>query len=349
MIFFKNLLPGKLFFTALLVLCLTSMNQAFDMKKIGTTMDKVSEKIPKPAATLEKFDIKKISLRDITFTFDIGVSNPYPVAINLDGILLDFSVEKNRLFHTSTSKGFKVNARGKAVNSFDITLTYESIIKLIRDYNSHDYLDCVIDITVIIPIPKTIQAIPESVKLAFKIDQKIPAIKPRISITKFAVTGPTAKDIEEAIKKSTRENVKKADPAKVKRMFDSLIGGKPVETPVVNIDDLDLKFKVTFDINLENQAKAPLKFNALQFDFLVNSDKLVNGNTNALTKNATTTVLQVVNEFSSKNLTKAVLNAFKNGRGTFTLKGNTALSLPPEILNHPLVLDFNEEGDFNLR
>jgi LEA14-like dessication related protein len=319
------------------------------MNKIGDTFGKISEKIPRPTATMEKFDIKKISLRDITFTFDIGINNPYPIAINLDAVELDVSVEKNKLFHTTTSQGFKVSAKGKAVSSFDTTLTYESIIKLIQDYNTHDYLGCDIDVTVIIPIPKTIKAVPETVKLSFKLNQKIPAIKPRISVAKFNVIPPSKKDIEEAIKKSTIEAVKKADPEKVAGMFASIIQGKPVKTPEINPDDLDLNFKVNFDIILENQAKAPLKFNSLQFDFQVNSSQLVNGNTTALSASDTTTILRVVNEFSSKNLSKAVLSAFKDGKGNFTVKGNTSLNLPPSIINHPLVLDFKEDGSFNLR
>ncbi|MDH4262000.1 MAG: LEA type 2 family protein [Spirochaetia bacterium] len=319
------------------------------MNKLDGTLGKIADKIPKPTATIEKFDIKKISLRDITFTFDIGINNPYPVAVNLDAVELDFSIEKNKLFHTSTSKGFKVDAKGKAVNSFDITLTYESIIQLIKDYNSHEYLLCDVDVSVFIPIPKTIKAIPETVKLAFKLDQQIPAIKPKITIAKFTVIPPSQKEIEDAIKKSTVETVKKADPQKVRNMYISLIQGKPAQNQVVNPDDLDLKFKVNFDIILENLAKAPLKFNTMQFDFLVNSDLLVNGNSTALQGSDNKTVLRVVNEFSSKNLSKQVLSAFKDGKGNFTVKGNTSLDLPPSIIKHPLLLNFKEDGNFNLR
>ncbi|MDH4199496.1 MAG: LEA type 2 family protein [Spirochaetia bacterium] len=322
-----------------------------DMKisTLAEGLGKAAEKLPKPTATIEKFDIKKISLRDITFTFDIAINNPYSVAINLDAVELDFSAEKNKLFHTATSKGFKVAAKGKAVSSFDVTLTYESIIKLVQDYNSHDYLACDIDVMVIIPIPKTISNAPESVKLNFKLSQKIPAIKPKISIAGFNVIPPSQKDIEDAIKKSVVSAGKNVDPLKAVNMFRSLIQGKPVEKPEIKPEDLDLKFKVNFDIILENQARAPLKFNSLEFYFIVNSDQLVNGNTTVVSKNETTSILHIVNEFSSKNLTKAVINAFKDGRGSFTLKGNTSLHLPPEILKHPLLLDFKEDGNFNLR
>jgi len=338
-----------IFLFSILFLFGSAINPEFKLNNLGGKVTKVIEQIPKPTASIEKFDIKKISLRDITFTFDIGVNNPYPVGLNMDAVELDFSVEKHKLFHTATSKGFKVAAKGKAVSSFETTLTYESIIQLIKDYNSHDYLDCDIDVLVIIPIPKTVTAVPETVKLPFKLSQQIPAIKPKVSIAKFTVVPPNTKEIENALKKSTVDSVKKADPKKVMDMFTSLIKGDPVAAPEIKPQDIDLKFKVNFDIVLENQAKAPLSFNSLHFEFLVNSDQLVQGDTTKFSNSAATTILQVVNEFSSKNLSKAVVDAFKNGTGTFTVKGNTSLNLPPLILNHPLVLDFNETGTFNLR
>lgn len=340
----KNILLISIFF-----LFVSAVNPEFKLNKLDGQLGKITEKIPKPTATIEKFDIKKISLRDITFTFDIGVNNPYPVALNMDAVELDFSVEKNKLFHTATSQGFKVAAKGKAVSSFETTLTYESIIQVIKDYNTRDYLNCDVDVLVIIPIPKTVKAVPETVKLAFKLGQKIPAIKPKVSIAKFTVVPPNTKDIENALKKSALDSVKKADPQKVMNLFTSLIQGKPVSNPEIKPQDIDLKFKVNFDIILENQAKAPLIFNSLHFEFLVNADQLVQGDTTTFSNSGTTTVLQVVNEFSSKNLSKAVIDAFKNGTGTFTVKGNTSLNLPPAILNHPLVLDFSETGNFNLR
>jgi hypothetical protein len=66
-------------------------------------------------------------------------------------------------------------------------------------------------------------------------------------------------------------------------------------------------------------------------------------------KTGSTTVISVVNEFSSKSLNPSVLAAFKAGTGTFGLSGNTVLQLPPAVLSHPLKLEFREDGRFKLR
>jgi LEA14-like dessication related protein len=330
---------------AVLMLSCTMMCAGFDMKKLGSLADR----IPKPTATLEKFDIKQVSLRDITFTFDIGINNPYPVDLRLDGVNLDFSVEKNRLFQTTAAKGFSVKARGKQTTSFDVTITYESIMKLIQDYASRDYLNCDTDVLIRIPVPGIIKGLPPTVDFSFKLSQKIPAIKPKVSIAHFAVTLPTEAEVKTSLENAAVEAVKKADVKKVQGMLTAMIQGKSIPAPVIRPDAIDLRFKVGFDIVMQNEAKAPLDFTSLQFNFLVNSNALVKGGTSVVQKTGTTTVLRVENEFSTKSLNPSVLNAFKTGAGTFGLSGSTMLQFPPAIINHPVQLEFREEGRFKLR
>ena len=334
-------LPWILFlFLSCMVAC-----ASFDVSSIGALADK----IPKPTATLEKFDIKQISLRDITFAFDIGIKNPYPVSLKLDGVEIDFSVEKNKIFHTTAAKGFSVKSKAKQVTSFDVTLTYESIIKLIQDYGNRDYLNCDTDILIKIPIPQSITGLPPTIDFPFKLTQKIPAIKPKVNIAHFTVTPPSEADVKASLEKAATDAIKNVDVKKVQGMFTSILQGKSVPAPVITPDCIDLKFKAGFDIVLQNEAKAPLDFTSLQFNFIVNSNVLVQGSTTSIQKNGNTTVLHVENEFSSKSLNAQVLNAFKTGTGTFGLAGSTSLQLPPDILSHPLLLEFHEEGKFKLR
>ena len=98
-----------------------------------------------------------------------------------------------------------------------------------------------------------------------------------------------------------------------------------------------------------HEAKAALDFKSLQFNFMVNSNQLITGVSTNIRKTGTTTVLQVVNEFSSKSLNPSVLNAFKTGTGTFGISGSTTLQLPATVIAHPIQLDFKEEGGFKLR
>jgi LEA14-like dessication related protein len=334
----------------LLMLCVLflacSRNSAgFDISKLGSLVDN----LPKPTATLEKFDIKQISLRDITFTFDIGINNPYVIGLRLAGVDLDFSVEGNKIFHTTAAKGFTVKARGKAVTSFDVTITYASIIKLIQDYNRRDYLVCDTDVLIKIPIPETLQGLSSTIDFPFKLSKQIPAIKPKVSITGFNVAMPTVAEVQQSLADSAATAAKNLDANKVLNMFNTLVSGGTVKKPVIKPSDIDLKFKVGFDIVLQNETKAPLDFTSLQFNLWVNSDSLVKGNTSKIQKTGNTTILKVMNEFSSKSLTPDVLNAFKKGTGKFGLAGDTTIQLPKEVLDHPLKLEFKENGSFKLR
>jgi len=331
----------------LMLLCLMLLFHApvfagFDFNRLGS----LASKLPKPTATLEKFDIKQISLRDITFTFDIGINNPYLIDLKLAGVELDFAVEGNKVFQTTAAQGFSVKAKGKAVTRFDVTLTYDSIIKLIQDYSSRDYLTCDTDVLIKIPIPENLKGLPPSIDFPFKLSQKIPAIKPKVNITGFNVVAPTVAEVRKSLEEAT---VEKLDPEKVWTMFNAMVQGRKVVKPLISPEDIDLKFKVGFDIVLQNETRAPLDFQSLQFQFLVNSNPLVTGSTSEIKKPGNTTILSVVNEFSSRNLTPDVLKAFQTGTGTFALAGGTTLQLPPEILDHTLQLEFKEEGSFKLR
>jgi len=329
---------------ALVLLSLPGVLFSLDLKL--DKMGPLAGKIQKPTATLEKFDIKQISLRDITFTFDIGINNPYPVDLKLDGVELDFSVESNKVFHATAAQGFIVKAKGKQVTSFDVTLSYDSIIGLIRDYASRDYLRCDTDVLIKIPLPK-IKGLPPTVDFSFKFTQKIPAIKPNVSIARFTVTPPSVQDVKASLEKSAVSAVKSLDAKKVQGMLAALVKGGSVPKPEIKPEELDLRFKVGFDIVMQNEAKAPLDFTSLELQ--VNSNQLITGGASSLQKTGTTTVIRVTNEFSSKSLNPSVLAAFKTGAGTFGLSGSTTLQLPPAVLPHPLRLEFKEEGRFKLR
>jgi len=327
-----------------LLFCVASAQAGFDMNKLAP----LTTKLPKPTATLEKFDIKQISLKDITFTFGIGIANPYLVNLTLNGVDIDFSVESNKITHTTAAQGVVIPSKGKQTNYFDVTITYESIIQLVKDYTSHDFLKCDTDVVLKIPLPK-IKGLPKTADFSFRLSQKIPAIKPKVSIAKFSVTLPTEQDVKASLQKAATTAVKSLDAKKVQAMFSTILQGGTVPAPVVKPQDIDLKFKVGFDIVLQNEAKAQFDFTSLDFNFQVNSNQLITGAASQVQKTGTTTIIHVVNEFSSKNLNPSVLNAFKTGAGSFSLSGNTVLQLPPTIVNHPLKLEFKEDGNFKLR
>jgi len=295
-------------------------------------------KIPKPTAEIVNFDIDSISFTDITLLFDVEIYNPYPVKLKLSRVESTFFVENKQFFKTSTNK-LKIKAKGKETTRLFINLKYADIIGIVKDYSNKDSLECVVDMVVVLPLPKTVRKAAENVTFKFNLKKTIPAIKPEINIANFTVKKPSTAEIEAALKKA-RKNLN-ADS--VKNMFSSLIDGKSTNK-IIDPSALDLKLKVNFDIIMKNKTKAALFFKDLKYDFKVNNSKLVEGLTKDIKNKTGEYILSINNEFSSKALGKSILKAFSDGKGNFALTGYSMVKFPDKIKKTPLKLNFNEKG-----
>jgi len=299
-------------------------------------------KFPKPKAKIEKFQIAHISLRDITFLFDISITNPYPVDLKLAGIDLEFFIEGHTLMRASTSKGFVVKRNGKKINQFYMTIVYKDMAAIIKEFNERDFLDLDIDVAVHIPLPK-MKGLPKKITLDFKLHKKIPAVRPKVEVVNFKVHPPTIGQIDQSMKKKKN----KGDRKKKRKDYEDFFNGKTVKG--FKPQDLDLIFNVSFDIIITNETKAKLDFSDLNFNFLVNKKALVAGRTDKVKRTDNSVKLTVMNQFSSRNLSKQVESAFKKRKGTFTLVGDTLVSFPRFVSKNKVRLKFVEDGTFNFR
>jgi LEA14-like dessication related protein len=295
-------------------------------------------KIPKPTAEIVNFDIDSISFTDITLLFDIEISNPYPVKLKLSRVESTFFVESKQLFKTSTDK-LKIKANGKETTRLFVNLKYADIAGIVKDYGNKDSLECVVDMVVVLPLPKSVQKAAKDVTFKFNLKKTVPAIKPEISIANFTVKKPSTEDIEEALKKAK----KNLNADSVKKMFGAIIDGKSANK-IIDPSELDLKLKVNFDVVMKNKTKAAIFFNDLKYDFKVNNSRLVEGLTKDIQNKTGEYILSINNEFSSKALSKSILKAFSDGKGDFALSGYSMVKFPDKIKKTPLKLNFNEKG-----
>lgn len=300
--------------------------------------------IPLPEAKIVSFDIDSLSLRDITLLFDIEIKNPYPVKLKLSQMKSVFFIDKKQLFETSTNK-LKITAMGSATSRILVNLKYSDIINIIKNYGDREYLECEVDITLSLPLPKNMHNYKKEITFNFKLKQNIPAIKPEISIAGFTVIKPSKKEIEEAIERSKKKNLN-ADT--ITNMFGAIIDGKnPVK--VIDPSDLDLKLKVNFDVVMKNRTKTNLIFQDLNYNFNVNESKLVDGYTKDIKNKPGEYTLSVANEFSSKALGQSILSAFNKGTGNYTLKGFSMVKFPDKIKKNPIRLNFDEQGVLEIK
>jgi LEA14-like dessication related protein len=300
--------------------------------------------LPKPTAELKRFEVAGISLRDVTFLFEVAVKNPYPLALPFDGMTLGFSVEGAKVFTAASQGGFTVPASGSKSNAFTVTLSYEDVIKAVRDYTSKEYLRTVIDGTLSIPLPR-LPGLPKSISFRWSREQKIPAIKPRIAVLDFRVVPPTQGEIKKALAKAGR----KVDAGKALGVLKNILEGKKPATGVIDPSEIDVPVSVSFTIELANEAKAALSFAKLGYDLAVNGDPLVAGESTDVVQQAGRSLITVVSTFSSRSLSQNVRKLFTDRKGTFALHGTAAIKLPDEIRKDPVPLEFEEGGGFSIR
>ena len=257
---------------------------------------------------------------------------------------LDFSVEGSKVFSAANQGGFSVPAKGKKSSSFSVKLAYADIFKLVQNYATKDWLNTVINGSLSIPLPK-IPGLPASVSFAYKLEKKIPAIKPTVAITGFTVTPPSAAEVSAALVNAG----KKADPDKARGAIADVLAGRKPAAPVIDPAELDLPLKISFTILIRNEARGPLNFTALGYELFINNESLVVGDSTSIKQDGQQVLVTVANTFSTKRLTSGVKALFVDGKGSFRVKGNAHIKLPDDISKQPIPLGFDESGAFALK
>jgi LEA14-like dessication related protein len=299
--------------------------------------------VPKPTAKVTRFDIEQISLRDVTFLFDVAVKNPYPVSLSLEALRLTFIVEGAQVAQVQTDKGFSVKAMGTKTSRLLATLRYEEVMAAVKGYAEKDYLNTLVKTQIAIPLPK-MPGLPPRITFSYDLKSKIPAIKPRVSITHFKIDQPSGEAVGAALKKAGRSV---SSQGAAVQAFKDVLAGKTPKGPI-QPKDLDLPLTVSFDIELANETRAPLSFTGLDYRFSVNDMELLTGATKDISRKGNLSTLAVTSRFSSLALSGGLLEALRARRGRFSLSGSTSLKLPDEIRKEPLKLEFTEVGSFNL-
>jgi LEA14-like dessication related protein len=299
----------------------------------------------KPEVSLKRFDIDSISLKDITFLFEIELNNPYPVGFRLHDIGFNVKVDDNQLFKTRTRKGIFVTSGGREVTPLTVTLVYEDIMRIIRGYTEKDYLNCVIDIDTVIPLPEMVQSIKKNITFKYTVQKKIPALKPTFKIANMSVTAPSLDDIKRSLVETGKKNL---DPVKLLGMFEGLISGRRADT-ALDLTSLDVPISISFDVEVKNNTRARLQCRDLAYDFFVNDVKILNGITGAVVNDGARSVIRITNTFSSRALGTSVARMFESRSGGYRLTGHSNVKLPEEIKSDPLKLAFNEKGTFSLK
>ncbi len=301
----------------------------------------------KPEVSLKKFDIDSISLKDVTFLFEIAMDNPYPVGFKLQDVGFTVKVEGNQVLKTRTPKGVTVKAGGSEVTPVKVTITYADIMRLIKDYTTREDLACVIDIDIVIPLPQALHSIKKSITFNYTVQKTIPALKPSFGIANFEVKAPTIDEIKRSLVDTGRKNL---EPNKLFNMFQDLLSGRKTSpAEILDLTSIDVPIGVSFDVEVKNNTKARLQFRDLAYDFSINDAKILAGTTGRTVNEGSRSVMRIANTFSSKALGKSIVNFLTNRTGAYRFNGYSSVKFPDEIKSSPLKLDFDEKGQFAIK
>lgn len=315
--------------------------QGFNLPGAG-----LSVAVPLPTAEISGFEIKAISLRDVTFRFELTVKNPYPVQLSFSGMDMNFSVEGQRVFAAKSQGGFAVPANNTKANSFDVTLSYENVIALVRNYTEKDWLDTTIDGRLTIPLPRmpAFPTLPPDVSFNYKLDKKIPAIKPEVEIRNFTVTAPSSAEVAKGLTQAAST----ARPEAVVSFLGALAAGKRPTAAPIKPTDIDVPFTVNFTLAIQNEAKAPLGLDAMDYSLAIGGAELLQGASSQVRTEGSLTMVTIQSTFSSRKLAQAVIDVFSARKGNFRIVGQARLLLPKEVSPQPLPLHFDESGSFSM-
>ncbi len=299
----------------------------------------------RPEVKIERFDIEAISLRDIRLGIDLGVTNPYPIDVRFERISAKLLIEKNQFFNTNTRRGLKIAPGKKERVSFIVNLKFADIWKIVHQYSEKDYLESEISGDVVLGLLKTgVQGAKflDSLSIPFQWRVKIPAMKPEIRIVNFAVEMPARGQVVDAIRKG--EGVHSVD-AVMSSLSDVLAGKK--STGRNASARLEIELPVILDIELKNNAKTRILVQDMHYDFFVNGESLIRGETGEIVTNGNTFMVKIRNTIRLRSLSESLIKALKQGKGNYALKGYSHIRFPEAIKKDPLRLALDEKGGFS--
>jgi len=161
--------------------------------------------------------------------------------------------------------------------------------------------------------------------------------RPKVSIEKCDIDSLTLRDITFLFD----IGIENPYPSGLK--LDDIFTGKKVK-PVIDPSILDKTFGVDFDIRLRNNTKSRILFDSLEYQFFLDGNQLITGETKNIKNTANESTIKISNNFKSSELSKNILNIFSRKHSAFFLKGFTILNLPDYVAKNSVKLSFDEKG-----
>jgi len=130
---FKSFRAAAHFVTAALLLSVLLLASC---SEIGQVLQQVN--IQKPRARVEKVKLTGLSFKKVDLNFNVGVTNPNPVAVKLSGFDYDFLLNNHSFLKGSQQKNLQISAGGKSSVDIPLSLTFAEIYKTFNSLKGAD-------------------------------------------------------------------------------------------------------------------------------------------------------------------------------------------------------------------
>ncbi len=288
----------------------------------------------KPTVTFKSFQFKEVTLNDMTMLFFLEIENPYPVTLYLDSIQSQIYIDTFSLFSLESRDTLKLPKSSKTLKTFAVSITYEQLIKAVKEYYNKDSIVMSIKGTIAFSLPPSIKLV-ESIAVPFTIRQEIPTIKPSIDIAHFKIIPPSLSDLKNIIK-----NI---NPLEIPALYADVQNFSQSKGIPDSISNYDIPLSIAFDIIIKNKTKAMLTGKSLNYNFILHDSEIAKGQPTIQNADSASKI-SCITTLSTKNISKGLAQAITQKNIQYTMKGDMLFNAALKGTQLPIPFAINQQG-----
>lgn len=297
-------------------------------------LQKITSLVPAPEANLSDIQFSGLDMKNLHLLIAVDIKNPYPV--NIPKMAIDLGLKLDGVAITglqSTSAKGIASSQTRTIK-FKTSIPFLNIARLYKNMDK-DQVKFLMglegNMDLMIPVDKLpeifkkgleqSQKISNSKRAAnsyrfdIKMEKKIPAIVPEIEISNFEFERP--------------EIINTNDSGGVNSYLDKLLdfGRSPGSAIRNGLKNVDLDLKISFDLNLQNQAKTKLGLDALNYTLFLNNSMLLKGKSGQSKFSDEKSIIHIETSFPLRSITSSLAGVISRGSAAVRLQADSNLKI----------------------
>lgn len=292
----------------------------------------------KPSVSVKSCQFKEITLNDMTLIVTVEIENHYPITLYLDSIESQIYIDANAVFSTKSVDKLKLPKNSKQIKSFSVTITYEQLIKAVKNYYNEDSIILTVKGNVGFSLPASIKVL-QSITVPYTFKQEIPTIKPSIAIANFNINAPSMAELAD-MARNNKIKINLLDISSLYADLQKLVRGQGVSD---RLSAFDLPLTIAFDILIKNNTKARLTGKTLDYNFVLHDSEIAKGKP-AIQSEQGVSKINCTTVLSTKNISRGLMTALSQQNIQYSMNGNMLLSAALKNMQFPIPFKIQHNG-----